>query len=188
MFLGDRRKIVERIILARSDDEREAALDELLPPQRQDFTEILEAMDGSPVTIRLLRSAAARVPARLHRASVRVAVADATGEPDKEATTLLAEVQRLHEQNPMLGMRGVRLGLVVPGLFKLQVRAIAEAAASLRQRGLDPQPEIMVLLVAAVQELEAIRDMAAATAAEVAAEAGELSFLIGTMIELHGPA
>jgi pyruvate, orthophosphate dikinase len=185
MFLGDRRKIVERIILARSDDERTAALDELLPPQRQDFTEILEAMDGLPVTIRLLDPPLHEFLPDYTELSVRVAVADATGDPDKEATTLLAEVQRLHEQNPMLGMRGVRLGLVVPGLFKLQVRAIAEAAASLRQRGLDPQPEIMVPLVAAVQELEAIRDMAAATVVEVAAEAGvELSFPIGTMIEL----
>jgi pyruvate,orthophosphate dikinase len=185
MFLGDRRKIVERIILARSDDERTAALDELLPPQRRDFTEILEAMDGLPVTIRLLDPPLHEFLPDYTELSVRVAVADATGDPDKEATTLLAEVQRLHEQNPMLGMRGVRLGLVVPGLFKLQVRAIAEAAASLRQRGLDPQPEIMVPLVAAVQELEAIRDMAAATVVEVAAEAGvELSFPIGTMIEL----
>ncbi|HZY26910.1 MAG TPA: pyruvate, phosphate dikinase [Jiangellaceae bacterium] len=185
MFLGDRRKIVERIILARSDDERTAALDELLPPQRQDFTEILEAMDGLPVTIRLLDPPLHEFLPDYTELSVRVAVADATGGPDKEATTLLAEVQRLHEQNPMLGMRGVRLGLVVPGLFKLQVRAIAEAAASLRRRGLDPQPEIMVPLVAAVQELEAIRDMAAATVVEVAAEAGvELSFPIGTMIEL----
>ncbi|HET6728645.1 MAG TPA: pyruvate, phosphate dikinase [Jiangellaceae bacterium] len=185
MFLGDRRKIVERIILARSDDERTAALDELLPPQRQDFTEILEAMDGLPVTIRLLDPPLHEFLPDYTELSVRVAVADATGEPDKEATTLLAEVQRLHEQNPMLGMRGVRLGLVVPGLFRLQVRAIAEAAASLRKRGLDPQPEIMVPLVAAVQELEAIRDMAAATVVEVAAEAGvELSFPIGTMIEL----
>jgi pyruvate, orthophosphate dikinase len=185
MFLGDRRKIVERIILARSDDERTAALDELLPPRRRDFTEILEAMDGLPVTIRLLDPPLHEFLPDYTELSVRVAVADATGDPDKEATTLLAEVQRLHEQNPMLGMRGVRLGLVVPGLFKLQVRAIAEAAASLRQRGLDPQPEIMVPLVAAVQELEAIRDMAAATVVEVAAEAGvELSFPIGTMIEL----
>ncbi len=85
----------------------------------------------------------------------------------------------------MLGMRGVRLGVMVPGLFELQVRAIAEAAAALRQRGLDPQPEIMVPLVAAVQELEMVREMAEATVAEVAADTGvELSFPIGTMIEL----
>ncbi|HEU0214336.1 MAG TPA: pyruvate, phosphate dikinase [Jiangellaceae bacterium] len=185
MFLGERRKIVERVILAHSDDERAAALEELLPPQRRDFTEILEAMDGLPVTIRLLDPPLHEFLPDYTELSVRVALADATGEPDKEATTLLAEVQRLHEQNPMLGMRGVRLGLVVPGLFDLQVRAIAEAAAALRERGLDPQPEIMVPLVAAVQELEAIRESAAATVARVAGETGvDLSFLIGTMIEL----
>jgi pyruvate, orthophosphate dikinase len=185
MFLGDRRKIVERVILAQTDDERDRALNELLAPQRQDFTEILEAMDGLPVTIRLLDPPLHEFLPDFTELSVQVAVAEASGEPDKEATALLAEVQRLHEQNPMLGLRGVRLGLVVPGLFSLQVRAIAEAAASLRRRGLDPQPEIMVPLVAAVQELEAIREMAAATVAEVAEEAGvELSFPIGTMIEL----
>jgi pyruvate, orthophosphate dikinase len=185
MFLGDRRKIVERVILAQTDDERSAALDELLPPQRQDFTEILEAMDGYPVTIRLLDPPLHEFLPDYTELSVQVAVAEAAGEADKEAAALLAEVQRLHEQNPMLGMRGVRLGLVVPGLFSLQVRAIAEAAATLLKRGLDPQPEIMVPLVAAVQELESIREMAAATVAEVGADAGvDLSFLIGTMIEL----
>ena len=185
MFLGDRRKIVERVILAQTDDERSRALAELLPPQRHDFTEILEAMDGYPVTIRLLDPPLHEFLPDYTELSVQVAVGEATGEPDKEAAALLSEVQRLHEQNPMLGMRGVRLGLVVPGLFSLQVRAIAEAAATLLKRGLDPQPEIMVPLVAAVQELESIREMAAATVAEVAADSGvDLSFLIGTMIEL----
>jgi pyruvate, orthophosphate dikinase len=161
MFLGDRRQIVERVILAGSDDERGRALDELLPMQRQDFTEIFEAMDGYPVTVRLLDPPLHEFLPDYTELSVRVAVAEAAGEPDQEATALLAEVQRLHEQNPMLGLRGVRLGLVVPGLFRLQVRAIAEAAATLLQQGRDPRPEIMVPLVAAVQELEAIRDMAA---------------------------
>jgi pyruvate, orthophosphate dikinase len=185
MFLGDRRKIVERVILAQTDEERSHALAELLPPQRQDFIEILEAMDGYPVTIRLLDPPLHEFLPDYTELSVQVAVAEATGEQDKEAAALLSEVQRLHEQNPMLGMRGVRLGLVVPGLFSLQVRAIAEAAATLIQRGLNPQPEIMVPLVAAVQELESVREMAAATVGEVAKEAGvDLSFLIGTMIEL----
>ncbi|WP_053205761.1 pyruvate, phosphate dikinase [Jiangella muralis] len=185
MFLGARRKIVEHVILARTAEQREAGLDELRPLQRADFTEILEAMDGLPVTIRLLDPPLHEFLPDLTDLSVRVAVAEATGAPDAEAAALLAEVQRLHETNPMLGMRGVRLGLVVPGLFELQVRAIAEAAASLRARGLDPRPQIMVPLVAAVQELEAIRDMAEATVAEVAAETGTgLRFPIGTMIEL----
>ncbi|MBB5791931.1 pyruvate, phosphate dikinase [Jiangella mangrovi] len=185
MFLGARRKIVEHVILARTPEQRDAGLDELRPLQRADFTEILEAMDGHPVTIRLLDPPLHEFLPDITDLSVRVAVGDATGSPDQEAAALLAEVQRLHEQNPMLGMRGVRLGLVVPGLFQLQVRAIAEAAASLLARGLDPRPQIMVPLVAAVQELEAIRDMAEATVAEVAAETGtELRFPIGTMIEL----
>jgi pyruvate, orthophosphate dikinase len=185
MFLGPRRKIVERVILARTDEQRTAALDELRPLQRQDFAEILEAMDGLPVTIRLLDPPLHEFLPDLTELSVKVAVAEATGNPDKDAATLLAEVQRLDETNPMLGMRGVRLGLVVPELFALQVRAIAEAAADLIGRGLDPQPEIMVPLVAAVQELEAIREMAETTVAEVAAQTGtELRFPIGTMIEL----
>ncbi|WP_026876682.1 pyruvate, phosphate dikinase [Jiangella gansuensis] len=185
MFLGARRKIVERVILARTDEQRDAGLDELRPLQRADFAEILEAMDGLPVTIRLLDPPLHEFLPDLTDLSVKVAVAEATGQSDREATELLAEVQRLHEQNPMLGMRGVRLGLVVPGLFQLQVRAIAEAAAELHGRGLDPRPQIMVPLVAAVQELEAIREMAEATVAEVAAETGEdLRFPIGTMIEL----
>lgn len=185
MFLGPRRKNVERVILAQTDEERTAALDELRPLQRADFAQILEAMDGLPVTIRLLDPPLHEFLPDLTDLSVRVAVADERGTKDTEAAKLLAEVQRLHEQNPMLGMRGVRLGLVVPGLFKLQVRAIAEATAELRQRGRDPQPEIMVPLVAAVQELEAIREMTEETVAEVARETGvALSFPIGTMIEL----
>ena len=185
MFLGPRRKIVERVILSRTEDQRAKALDELLPLQRQDFTEILEAMDGLPVTIRLLDPPLHEFLPDLTDLSVRVAVSEATGEPDKEAAMLLSEVRRLHEQNPMLGMRGVRLGVVVPGLFELQVRAIAEAVATLRKRGLDPQPEIMVPLVAAVQELELVREMAIATVTDVARDSGvEMSFPIGTMIEL----
>ncbi len=185
MFLGPRRKIVERVILSRDEDQQRKALEELLPLQRQDFTEILEAMDGLPVTIRLLDPPLHEFLPDLTDLSVRVAVAQATGKEDKEAALLLSEVQRLHEQNPMLGMRGVRLGLIVPGLFQLQVRAIAEAAATLRKRGLDPRPEIMVPLVAAVQELEMIREMAEAIVADVAEETEvELSFPIGTMIEL----
>jgi pyruvate, orthophosphate dikinase len=185
MFLGPRRKIVERLILAGSAEHRAAALEELRPLQRADFTEILEVMDGLPVTIRLLDPPLHEFLPDLTDLSVRVAVGKATDQPDTEAAELLAEVQRLHEQNPMLGMRGVRLGLVIPELFMLQVRAIAEATADLRLRGKEPRPEIMVPLVAAVQELEAVRDMAVETVADVARETGiALSIPIGTMIEL----
>ncbi len=185
MFLGPRRKVVERVILARTDEQRTEALDELRPVQRADFTEILEAMDGLPVTIRLLDPPLHEFLPDLTDLSVRVAVAEATGQHDTEAAELLAEVRRLDETNPMLGMRGVRLGLVIPELFALQVRAIAEATADLRQQGRDPRPEIMVPLVAAVQELESVREMALTTIADVArAHRIELSIPIGTMIEL----
>jgi pyruvate,orthophosphate dikinase len=185
MFLGARRKIVERVIMAGSDEERDQALEELLPLQRKDFLGILEAMDGLPVVVRLLDPPLHEFLPDLTDLSVKVAVADATGNPDPESAELLREVQRHHEQNPMLGMRGVRLGLVVPGLFLLQVRAIAEAAAELFKRGLHPHPEIMVPLVADVRELEIIREQAEQTLREVSEEAGmDLTFPIGTMIEV----
>jgi pyruvate, orthophosphate dikinase len=185
MFLGSRRKIVERLILARTDEQRDSALQELLPLQREDFLGIFEAMDGLPVVIRLLDPPLHEFLPDLTELSVKVAVAEALGKPDEEAAALLKEVQRHSEQNPMLGMRGVRLGLTVPDLFLLQVRAIAEAAAQLKKRGLDPHAEIMVPLVADVKELVIIKEQALATVAEVAEEVGmDLHFPIGTMIEL----
>ncbi len=185
MFLGERRRLVERVILANTDEDRDSGLAELLPLQREDFIGILDAMDGLPVVVRLLDPPLHEFLPDLTELSVRCALAEAKGEPDQEAARLLGEVQRLHEQNPMLGLRGVRLGFVVPGLFQLQVRAIAEAAAELRARGKHPEPEIMVPLVADVKELAAIRSQALETVADVARERDqELSFPIGTMIEL----
>ncbi|MCW2673647.1 MAG: pyruvate phosphate dikinase [Frankiales bacterium] len=180
MFLGDRRQLVEDLILADTDDERSAALDALLPLQRSDFTEILRAMDGLPVTVRLIDPPLHEFLPDLTSLSVEIAVAEARGEPvDPKRQALLEAVQRLHEMNPMLGLRGVRLGLVIPGLFALQVRALAEAAKALQDEGLDPRPEVMVPLVGAVQELELVRDEAEAILAEVGVEAP-----IGTMIEV----
>ncbi len=185
MFLGSRRKIVERVILANSDEERESALEELLPLQREDFLGIFEKMDGLPVVVRLLDPPLHEFLPDLTELSVKVAVAEALGEPDKKSAELLKAVQRHDEQNPMLGMRGVRLGLAVPGLFLLQVRALAEAAAELKKRGLNPQPEIMVPLVADVRELAIIREQALDTIRDVGKEVEmDLSFAIGTMIEL----
>jgi pyruvate,orthophosphate dikinase len=114
-----------------------------------------------------------------------VAVAEARGEDPGRDKELLAAVRRMHEQNPMLGLRGVRLGLVIPGLFAMQVRAIAEAAAEVKKAGGDPKPEIMVPLVGAVQELEAVRQEAVRVLRSVAEESGvEVDTLIGTMIEV----
>jgi pyruvate,orthophosphate dikinase len=180
MFLGDRRQLVETLVLAEGEGEQQAALQALLPLQREDFIGIFRAMDGLPVTVRLIDPPLHEFLPDMTELSVEIAVADATGKKvDDAQRKLLTAVRRLHEQNPMLGLRGVRLGLVIPGLFALQVRAIAEAAKALKEEGLDPRPEIMVPLVGAVQELEVVREEAEQILAEVGVEA-----LIGTMIEV----
>ena len=185
MFLGERRELVERLILAGTDAERDEALDALLPLQRRDFVELLEAMDGLPVTVRLLDPPLHEFLPDITELSVRVALAEARKDANENDLRLLQAVHRLHEQNPMLGLRGVRLGLVVPGLFAMQVRAIAEAAAERRAAGGDPRPEIMVPLVGTVQELEIVRDEADRVIAEVEEATGrDLALSIGTMIEL----
>ncbi|SHG52052.1 pyruvate phosphate dikinase [Jatrophihabitans endophyticus] len=185
MFLGDRRTLVERLILADTDDEREKQLGELLPLQREDFVGILEAMDGLPVTIRLLDPPLHEFLPDITELSVRVAVAEARGEPRENDLRMLQAVHKLHEQNPMLGLRGVRLGVVIPGLFEMQSRAILEAAAQRIQAGGVPRVEIMVPLVANVQEFETVKQAIIQVAREVRTETGvHLEFLVGTMIEL----
>ncbi|MFC0039114.1 pyruvate, phosphate dikinase [Actinomadura rayongensis] len=183
MFLGDRRQLVEQLILAEDGAERQAALDALEPLQREDFTGIFAAMDGLPVTIRLIDPPLHEFLPDLTDLAVKLALAGDAADPKDRR--LLEAVRRLHEQNPMLGLRGVRLGLVIPGLFAMQVRAIAEAAADRRKAGGDPRPEIMIPLVGAVQELEAVREEAEKVLADVAEETGvDVPALIGTMIEL----
>jgi pyruvate,orthophosphate dikinase len=185
MFLGDRRKHVERLILADGEDEREEALAALLPLQRDDFVGIFEAMDGLPVTVRLLDPPLHEFLPDFTELSVRVAMAEARGEEHENELRLLQAVHRLHEQNPMLGLRGVRLGIVVPGLFAMQVRAIIEAAAARKKAGGDPHVEIMIPLVDAVQELELVREEAERICDEVCEREGiEVAHMIGTMIEL----
>jgi pyruvate,orthophosphate dikinase len=185
MFLGPRREVVERVILAQTEADRAAALRELLPLQREDFVGILEAMDGLPVVIRLLDPPLHEFLPNLTELSVRVAVAEAQGTPEAKDLALLPHVERMHEQNPMLGLRGVRLGLVIPELFQLQVRAVAEASAQLIKAGRTPHAEIMVPLVATVEELSTIRQESERTLATVAEETGTpLDIPVGTMIEL----
>jgi pyruvate,orthophosphate dikinase len=181
MFLGERRELVEALILADGDDERQVALDALLPLQRKDFEGIFTAMAGLPVTIRLIDPPLHEFLPSLEELSVRVALAQERGEDPGRDRKLLTAVRRMHEENPMLGLRGVRLGLVVPGLFAMQVRAIAEAAAAVGLAGGAPHPEIMVPLVGAVQELETVKVEALKVLAEVD-DAPET--LIGTMIEV----
>ncbi|WP_031077889.1 pyruvate, phosphate dikinase [Streptomyces sp. NRRL S-118] len=186
MFLGDRRPLVEAMILAHDDAGREAALNALLPLQREDFTGILEAMDGLPVTIRLLDPPLHEFLPDLTELSVRVARRDVQGRsPDPHETELLAAVTRMHEANPMLGLRGVRLGLVVPGLVAMQVRAVAEAVVERKRAGGDPRAEIMVPLVDTVEELRLVRAEVARVLERVSAGTGvALDCPVGTMIEL----
>ncbi len=185
MFLGERRELVEKLIVAEDEAGTEGALDALLPLQRQDFTEILEAMDGLPVTIRLLDPPLHEFLPDLTDLSVKVAVDEERGEVDEHDATLLTHVRRLHEQNPMLGLRGVRLGIQIPGLFRMQARAIAEAAADRTDAHGTPRAEIMVPLVASVRELEIVRAVLEKEIAEVQESRGvTLDISIGTMIEL----
>ncbi|MEU0586108.1 pyruvate, phosphate dikinase [Streptomyces sp. NPDC006132] len=185
MFLGDRRELVERLILADTDAEREESLKQLLPLQKQDFVQLFESMDGLPVTIRLLDPPLHEFLPDITELSVRVALAESRQEPHENELRLLQAVHRLHEQNPMLGLRGVRLGLVIPGLFTMQVRAIAEAAAERKAAKGDPRAEIMIPLVGTVQELEIVREEADKVIAEVEEASGtQLKLSIGTMIEL----
>ncbi|MFF7363209.1 pyruvate, phosphate dikinase [Streptomyces sp. NPDC008125] len=185
MFLGERRVLVEKLVLADTDAEREAALAELLPLQKADFIELFESMDGLPVTVRLLDPPLHEFLPDITELSVRVALAESRKDANENDLRLLQAVHKLHEQNPMLGLRGVRLGLVIPGLFAMQVRAIAEAAAHRKNAKGDPRAEIMIPLVGTVQELEIVREEADQVVAEVQAATGtDLKLTIGTMIEL----
>ncbi len=187
MFLGARRPLVERAILsAPESEERLAAFAELEKLQKQDFLEMLEVMDGKSMTVRLIDPPLHEFMPALGELEIKVAVAKATGTVDPADERMLVEVRRFHEQNPMLGLRGVRLGIYLPGLFALQMRALCEAAAELVAKGLDPKPEIMVPLVGSVRELQLIREEGEGIIAEVAAEHGvDLSSVtIGAMIEL----
>ena len=187
MFLGERRPLVERAILsAPESDERQAAFNELEKLQKQDFLEMLEVMDGKSMTVRLIDPPLHEFMPALIELETKVAVGKATGTLDLADEAMLVEVRRMHEQNPMLGLRGVRLGIYLPGLFALQMRALCEAAAELVARGLNPRPEIMVPLVGSVRELQLVREEAEGIIASVAAAHGvDLSGVsIGAMIEL----
>jgi pyruvate,orthophosphate dikinase len=183
MFLGERRQLVEDLILAATPEERQAALDALEPLQRGDFTEILESMDGLPVTIRLIDPPLHEFLPDYTELSVKVALAG--DEATEQDLRLLEAVRRLNEQNPMLGLRGVRLVLVIPGLLGMQARAIASAAAELVKAGRSPKPEIMIPLTATVQEMEISKERVEKALRGVEEETGvHVDIPIGTMIEV----
>ena len=197
MFLGEERVgAVRQMIFAETDDEEQAAYDVLLPLQREDFVGIFRAMSGLPVTVRLLDPPLHEFLPNQVELAVLVARAEERGEREIElrdarlsldyARTMLQKVNELHEANPMLGLRGVRLGIVKPGLYAMQVRAICEAAARVKKEGADPRVEIMIPLVATAPELSQMLDELHPVAADVLQREGvELDHLEwGTMIEL----
>ena len=185
MFLGERKQYVQNLILASGQDEREAALAALLPLQKGDFVQMFETMNGKPMTVRLIDPPLHEFLPDLTELSVKVALDRERGTLDPADEALLAVVRRNHEANPMLGLRGVRLLLTMPGLIELQVRAIAEAAVERLRAGGDPHPEIMIPLVGSVRELQIVRERVEAVLAQVGSESGyQLDFPIGCMIEL----
>jgi pyruvate,orthophosphate dikinase len=187
MFLGPERvAAVQQMIFAESDDEEKAAFDVLLPLQKGVFVGIFQAMDGLPVTVRLLDPPLHEFLPDLTELSVEVALGRERGEDVTEQEKVLGKVRQLHEMNPMLGLRGVRLGILKPGLYAMQVRAIIEAACQVRKGGGDPRVEIMIPLVATRPELQQTRDELEPVAQEILQREGvAFSHLEwGTMVEL----
>jgi pyruvate,orthophosphate dikinase len=180
MFLGDRLPVVRRMILADTPAEEESALAELLTVQRADFEEVLEAMDGLPVTVRLLDP-----PLHEFLPSVEeLSVQEALGQLDDAGKKVLAAARRWREENPMLGVRGVRLGIIKEGLYKMQVRALLEAAQRRRDQGGNPIIEIMIPLIVSFPELDLVRQWVEDEIESVlGSRDGDGSILIGTMIE-----
>ena len=180
MFLGDRLPLVQRFILADTPVEEEAALAELEKLQRSDFEGIFEAMDGLPVTIRLLDPPLHEFLPDIEELLVHEARGDLT--PDDRRLMNAAQLWR--EANPMLGTRGCRLGIIKPGLYKMQARAIIEAAIARKQAGGDPRVEIMIPLIVTEPELALLEGWVREIAATTMATAGvEIDYLVGTMIE-----
>jgi pyruvate,orthophosphate dikinase len=187
MFLGQERvEAVQQMIFAETTAEEQAAYDQLLPLQRGDFVGIFTAMSGLPVTVRLLDPPLHEFLPDQVELAVEVALAQARGEDVADKERVLRKVNELHEMNPMLGLRGVRLGIVKPGLYAMQVRAIIEAACDVKEQGGDPKVEIMIPLVATKPELEQMRAELEPVANEVLDTRGvSLDHLEwGTMIEL----
>jgi pyruvate,orthophosphate dikinase len=181
MFLAeDRLPIVRRMILASTEVEEAAALEQLREAQKQDFISILEAMDGLPVTVRLLDP-----PLHEFLPSVtELEIKEATSGLSPEETKLLAAARAWHEVNPMLGTRGVRLGVIKPGLYAMQVRALLQAAAARVQAGGKPKVEVMIPLTVTRQELGLARSwVEQAIAEETKGLRKKPDVLIGTMVE-----
>jgi pyruvate,orthophosphate dikinase len=184
-FEPDRLPIVQDMILAESEEKRVEALDKLLPHQRSDFDGLFEAMTGLPVIIRLIDPPLHEFMPDEHELLVEVIESRVRGEENEEKAQLLADVQEMHESNPMMGLRGVRLSVVMPEIVSMQVRAIFEAAADVKLRGFEPKPEVMIPLTGHINELHFIQPKLEEIAEQVMEEKGvEFEYKFGTMIEI----
>ncbi len=187
-FQAERLPIVQKMILAKSSEERAEALEKLLPYQREDFAGLFRAMDGLPVIIRLIDPPLHEFLPSHDDLLVEVTRLRITGEnPDrlKEQQQLLQEVKRLREANPMLGLRGVRLGIHMPEVTEMQVRAIMEAAVEVSKEGVDVHPEVMIPLISHVNELKIQQAALEKVAKEVMVEQKvNIDYKFGTMIEI----
>jgi len=186
-FEPERLPIVQRMILAHSPEERKQALDELLPYQRSDFEGLFEAMDGYPVIIRLIDPPLHEFLPSEESLLEEVITMRVKGEREglAEKESLLHAVRSMHEANPMMGLRGVRLSIVMPEIVEMQVRAIFEAACNVTLRGVKAKPEVMIPLTGTVKELEWIQPRLERIAETVMSEKGvRVEYKFGTMIEI----
>ena len=186
-FETERLPVVQRMILAKTSQEREKALNELLPYQRSDFEGLFEAMDGFPVIIRLIDPPLHEFLPSEESLLEEVITMRVKGEKDglAEKESLLESVRSMHESNPMMGMRGIRLSIVMPEIVEMQVRAIFEAAANMKLKGVDAKPEVMIPLTSHVNELNHIQPRLIEIAKQVMKEKKiEFKYKFGTMIEI----
>jgi len=188
MFLGDRVPAVQEMILAEDDTARDAALAKLLPLQREDFVGIFKAMGGRPVTVRLIDPPLHEFLPSLEELLVETTelrVKGDTGAAYQEKMRMLSKVRDLHEHNPMLGLRGVRLSIYFPGIVKMQTAAIIGAACEVKKAGMDVHPEIMIPLIGLITELTEVKGQLEQVAKDtMAAEGVEVDYKFGTMIEI----
>ena len=184
-FAGNRRPIVQAMILAETDEERQTELDKLLVFQRQDFIDIFKAIGGRPATVRLIDPPLHEFLPNLESLIEKSATDKALGKTDPETEKMLAKVRSMHEVNPMMGLRGCRLSIVFPQIVEMQTRAILEGAIASKKAGIDAHPEIMIPLVGHVNELKWLRDKLETIAKQIVAESGQaIDYKFGTMIEI----
>jgi pyruvate,orthophosphate dikinase len=184
-FASDRRPIVQSMIMADTDAERQVQLDKLLTFQRKDFVEIFKALDGRPATIRLIDPPLHEFLPNLDDLIEEVATIKAKGKSDSAKEEMLSKVRSMHEVNPMMGLRGCRLSIVFPQIVEMQTRAILEGAIAANKLGVDVHPEIMIPLVGHVNELKWLREKLDNVAKKIVKDSNQtIDYTFGTMIEI----